>query len=96
MGNAMSSLALFMLETTSTMATNCKNSLPYQFSHRSFSMDELTKINLEIHRLLLEACALADENDLILETNISTFYLNRAGNVGANAVIECSLTILEK
>ena len=59
-------------------------------------MEELTKINLEIHRLLLQACALADENDLILETNITTVYLNRTGNVGANAVIECNLTTLEK
>jgi hypothetical protein len=58
--------------------------------------DRISQIQLQIHRLLLEACALADENNQVLETDIRTEYLNRAGAVGVNAVLECNLTLLEK
>lgn len=59
-------------------------------------MNRISEIQLEIHRLLIEATAIADENNQVLETDIRTEYLNRAGTVGVNAVLECNLTLLEK
>lgn len=58
--------------------------------------DRISQIQLQIHRLLIEAGAIADENNQVLETDIRTTYLNQAGTVGANAVLECNLTLLEK
>lgn len=58
--------------------------------------DRLSQIQLEIHRLLIEAGSIADENNQVLETDIRTIYLNSADHAGANAVLECNLTLLEK
>ena len=54
------------------------------------------EIQLQIHRLLIEATAIADENNQVLETDIRTMYLNSTGHIGANAVLECNLILLEK
>lgn len=59
-------------------------------------MNRIQEIKLEIHRLLIEACAIADEENKIVYSDIRTYYLNQAGNAGANAVLECNLTLLEK
>lgn len=59
-------------------------------------MTRIQEIKLEIHSLLIEACAIADEENKIIESDIRTYYLNQAGNTGANAVLECNLTVLEK
>ena len=59
-------------------------------------MKRIQEIQLEIHRLLIEACAIADEESKIIESDIRTYYLNQAGNTGVNAVLECNLTVLEK
>ena len=59
-------------------------------------MSRIKEIQLEIHRLLIEACAIADEENKIVESDIRTYYLNQSGNAGANAVLECNLTALEK
>lgn len=50
----------------------------------------------QIHTALLELCAIADENDQILEVDIRTVYLNSAGKVQCNAVLECNVTMIDK
>ena len=59
-------------------------------------MNRIQEIQIEIHRLLIEACAIADEENKIVESDIRTYYLNKAGRAVANAVLECNLTVLEK
>lgn len=56
----------------------------------------IQEIQLEIHRLLIEACAIADEDNQILDVEIATEYLNRAGTVGANAIMDFRFEAKEK
>lgn len=67
-----------------------------QLKRGEMEVNRIQEIQLEIHRLLIEACAIADEENKIAESDIRTCYLNKAGNSGANAVLECNLTVLEK
>lgn len=59
-------------------------------------MNRIQQIKLEIHRLLIEACAIADEENKILDVEIATEYLNRSGTVGANAIMNFRFEVKEK
>lgn len=59
-------------------------------------MDRKSEIQLEIHRLLIELCSIADDNNQVLETDISTVYMCPTGNVGVNAVLGCKFTLIDK
>ena len=59
-------------------------------------MTRIQQIKMEIHSLLLEACAIADEDNQILDVEIATDYLNRTGTVGANAIMDFRVEAKEK
>lgn len=54
------------------------------------------QIKQNIHAQLLELCAIADEQELTLDVEIKTEYLNRSGNVGANAIMDFRVDMMEK
>lgn len=56
-------------------------------------IEELTN---KIHGALVELCAIADQEDKLLDVYAKTYYLNRAGKVGGNAIMNCSVNLLEK
>lgn len=59
-------------------------------------MTRIQQIKMEIHGLLLEACAIADEDNQILDVEIATEHLNRAGTIGANAIMDFRIEAKEK
>lgn len=59
-------------------------------------MTRIQQIRMEIHSLLLEACAIADEGNQILDVEIATEYLNKSGTIGANAIMDFRVEAKEK
>lgn len=59
-------------------------------------VNRIQEIQLEIHRLLIEACSIADDDNQILDVDITTEYLNKAGTVGANAIINLRVEARDK
>lgn len=59
-------------------------------------MNRASEIKESIHKLLIELCAIADESDQIVDANIKTYYLNSAGKVQCNAVLDCDIKLIDK
>lgn len=59
-------------------------------------MSKVSEIKENIHKLLIELCSIADENDQIVDANIKTYYLNSAGKVQCNAVLDCDIKLIDK
>lgn len=57
---------------------------------------KVNELKRTIHMSLIELCSIADEEDMILDLDICTEYINRAGNIGANGVINCDIKMIDK